>query len=236
MWGPTWSVAPLSTPTWSFDCHQSSGDAWSVGFAVRRNIGSEDWSWGYSFLGHGHAPNPFSMIGWPYDGGHNPGHVPTGYIMVTNWSFDTNNYVNVAYCDKPQGKAIDASAAAAGTVSGKEENGRSFVYSTRVQTVPQRNGTRHLFVTRPLDPSGVTDASLSCPRGMQILRAFSHVGYYTSRVLDDRAEASQRVRESRTTLDEHVNLHDRPGETDVVALARDKRAIVYQDIHCGPSS
>jgi hypothetical protein len=231
MYGPTWDVAPLSTPTWSFNCRDRWSDAWSVGFIVRRNWGEGNEEWGYSK--DFHAPSPFTMSGFPYTPEGNGGHIPTGYIMVTNWSVDRNNYTNIAVCDMRHAKAIDASAAAAGTVTGKEENGGLFAYSTRVETEHERDGTRHLFVTHPLRPNGVTDARLSCPAGSKILRAFAHVGYYTSQALIDHAEATQLLHESRTTLEAHVSLHDRPGETDVVALAKDKRAILYEDIYCG---
>jgi hypothetical protein len=234
MWGPTWDVAPLSTPTWSFDCHWRDGGAWSSGFIVRRDLGGGSESWGYSFIGNHQPPSPFTWSGFPYDINGNLGHISTGYIIVTNWSLESNRYTNIARCEKPRGTAIDAAAAAAGTVTGTEENGGAFAYSTRVATEREPGGTR-LFVTRPLRAQGTTDARLSCPGGMRIVRAFSHVGYYTSRPLNDRGEARQLATESRATVDERVALRDIPGETDVVGLAREGRAIVYQDIYCARS-
>lgn len=238
-YGPTWHVAPLTTPTWSFDCRTHSANSWADAFIVRRNLGGGSESWGYSYYDNAQAPRPFTMTGFPYNGNANPGRIPTGYIMVTNWSFETNNYTNIAVCDKAPGAASDnphgsasARTAAAGTVSGREEDGTPFVYSTRTTSVRASDGTLHLFVTRPLRPRGVTDGRLSCPAGQQIVRAFSHVGFYTSRALNDRGEEVQRVRESRTALDEGVRLQDRRGETDVVGLARGRRAILYEDVYC----
>jgi hypothetical protein len=235
MYGPSWDVAALSTPTWSFDCHWRDGNSWSTGFIVRRDLGGGSESWGYSYDDKGEPPSPFTWSGFPYNASGNPGHISTGYIIVTNWSVQSNRYTNIARCEKPRGKAIDAAAAAAGTVTGKEQNGGMFAYSTRVVTEREPGGTRHLFVTRPLRANGTTDARLSCSRGMRIVRAFSHVGYYTSRPRNDRGEARQWSTESRATVDERVTLRDIPGETDVVGLARQGRAIVYQDIYCARS-